>query len=321
MTRNRFWLSAAVAAGAVLALQGSAFAGALIDNGTIQLGVNDSGNLNYRPGGVGLVYMPTGNDSTFPGCTCEGWGAGIGETRTGGWVNDAFGGSGITPFSFTSTGSTATSVVNVAGGLRVTHTFAPSAETANLYRVHVDITNTSGANITDLRYTRVMDWDIEPTPFSEYVTHQGTTTTPSVLFASNDGFHTGNPFAPYSSRGATGDFVDVGVDDHGSQFHFGFGALAAGATYSFDIFYGAAASEAAMLAALGAVSVEMFSLGQSSNTGGSTLGVPNTFAFGFRGVGGDVILPNPVPLPAAAWLFAAGLAALGGASRFKRKAA
>jgi hypothetical protein len=50
--------------------------GAFIDNGTIMMGVWNEGHLN-RPGGpvslggtsvVGLRYLPTGAESTAPGC-------------------------------------------------------------------------------------------------------------------------------------------------------------------------------------------------------------------------------------------------------------
>ena len=48
----------------------------VIDNGTIQLGINDAAHL-IEPGGVGLRFLlstATSNESLAHGCACEGWG-------------------------------------------------------------------------------------------------------------------------------------------------------------------------------------------------------------------------------------------------------
>ncbi len=305
-----------------------AAASAIIDNGTVQLGVDDYGQLNI-PGGdpspvtgttaVGLRYLPTGNEATSHGCLCEGWGVGIGETGVNGWANNDFGITNLTAISFTDDGVTAQSVVELTSGeLRITHTFAPAAETPDLYRVTVTIENISGADIDDLRYTRAMDWDVEPDTFSEFVTISGTASATAVLLAHDDGFESTNPFASRSPILDSGDFVDSGPEDHGALFDFGFGALGAGESFTFDIFYGGSATEFGALSALSAVGAEVFSLGQCesdpdglglSGAGGQAC---NTFIFGFAGVGGTPV-PNPViPVPAALPMFltALGLGAL-----------
>lgn len=306
---------------------------AIIDNGTIQMGVDQLGQLNV-PGGtsspvegtttVGLRYLPTGNESTAHGCLCEGWGVGIGETGQAGYANNSTGIDGLSLASFTSTASTATSVVTVNGtGLKVTHDFAPSTKTGDLYAVRVTIENTGATDIADLRYTRTFDWDVEPTAFKEYVTHWGVGTTPSVLSAVDNGFVNSNPFASRSNICSSGgDFVDVGACDNGSNFDFGFGELKAGAKYEFDIFYGASATEAGALAALGAVGAELYSLGQcASDKDGTGASGCNTFIFAFKGVGGTVVVPPaPVPLPATGLLLLGGFGAFG-AMRLRRRAA
>jgi hypothetical protein len=104
------------------------------------------------------------------------------------------------------------------------------------------------------------------------------------------------------------DFTDFGTSDHGANFDFGFGDLLDGESFSFKIFYGAAPTEAAALAAIGADGLELFSLGQSAN--GPETGEPATFIFGFKGVGGVVQVDVPEPGTYAAGAVALGLAGL-----------
>ncbi len=333
---------------AALALPTAAFS-SIITDGNITLGVKETGALNV-PGGdpspvtrttsVGLRYNPTGYEATAHGCSCEGWGVGIadgaGSAVASGW--DANGFSNLTVDEFSADATTAKSVVSLTSGeLRVTHGFALADETDNLYRVTVEIENTSGAFIEDLRYTRLMDWDIEPTTFSEVVTIQGTEDAANVLFAHDDGFESGNPFAARSPRvaGSVGDFVDSGPADHGALFDFGFGELGIGETFSFDIFYGAAETESAALNALGEVGAEVFSFGQpSSDPDGTGMGAgldTNVFIFGFSGVGGSAVpdptpdpdpmpMPMPaVPLPASSLLLLGGLGLLGAGRQLKKR--
>ena len=276
---------------------------AIIDNGVIQLGVNDQGHLNM-PGGtrssgtgttfVGLRYMPTNAEATAPGCLCEGWGAADATTGTSGYANEARWPrvANMQVVSFVSDASTATSIVDIPNSasplLRVTHFYHPSTETPNLYQVDISITNMGGSPV-DLRYRRVMDWDIEPTAFSEYVTID-TGTAADLAFTSDNGFETSNPLGPRSSMYFTGSAVDSGPRDHGALFDFEFGELAPGETKEFRTFYGATANEVDALAAIGAVGAEAYSFGQSNTPGGPDLGTPNTFIFAFAGIGGDPII-------------------------------
>ncbi len=322
-------IAAAFAGVAALGLAASASAAAIITNGTVTLGVDDLGQLNV-PGGapspvtgtslVGLRFNATGNEATSHGCLCEGWGVGIGGSGTGGFANNALGTGGLSLISFSSDATTATSVVSAGmGALEVTHAFAPAAETPNLYRVTVTIKNTSGSDIANLLYRRTFDWDVEPTTFSEFVTIGGTAGATAVLAAVDNGFCNSNVFTACSPilGGGSGDFVDLGPADHGANFDFDFGMLKAGESFTFEIFYGAALTEAGALSALAAVGAEVFSLGQcaSDPRGVGTAGC-NTFAFGFKGVGGTPIDPV-IPVPAALPLFLAGLAGFGALRRRK----
>jgi hypothetical protein len=272
-------------------------ANAIIDNGTVQLGVWDEGHLNV-PGGnpssgtgttrVGLRYLPTGAEATAPGCLCEGWGVADATSGVAGYANESVDGVvNLTPVSFVFDATSAVSTVEVGTTFRVTHDYHPSPDTANLYEVDVTVENIS-ADPVDLRYRRVMDWDIEPTAFNEFATIQGTAGAADVLFTSNDGFASANPLSGPSDLGQTGDFVDAGPQDHGALFDFGFGNLDPGETKSFRTFYGAAGNEADALGALAAVSAEIYSFGQPTSSDPS-VGEPNTFIFAFAGVGGTPI--------------------------------
>ena len=289
-----------------------AFADAVIDNGTVQLGILNTGNLIISPG-IGLTYLPTSAEALAPGCWCEGWGvADLGVIGSSFSVSQSNGSSGTgtatgvvggSGTDAASAGSTFLSTTNitVAGNpwAEVVQDFAPSA-TSNLYQVDVTITNIGGLPITNLVFRRVMDWDVPPTTFSEFVTIQGWPAA-ALIASSDDGFEQPDPNAAtlssISAAPVNANFSDVGPNDHGAGFDFSFGTLAAGGTVNFTIYYGAAGTIDEAMAALGAVGAEVYSLGYPNNGAGgpNPTGAPNVFIFAFAGVGGTPVGPGIGP--------------------------
>jgi len=256
----------------------------VIGNGTVQIGVNTLGHLIAPDGtgsAVGVRYVPSGADALTPGCYCEGWGVGDASSGLTGWADEAAGTSAnLNVINYTATATTAVAVVQVGTDLQVTHDYHPSS-TPNLYEITVTVRNIGTSTVGDLRYRRVMDWDVPPTEFNEFVTlHKGS--SPTVSQVTDDGFASPDPLSGATSILAVGDVVDSGPADHGALFDLTLGGLAPGASHTFTLYYGAAGTELDALGALGTVGADAYSLGQPSTPDGPTLGTPNTFIFGYK---------------------------------------
>ena len=69
-------------------------------------------------------------------------------------------------------------------GVSVRQAYGPSLA-ADVFQNQVTITNNSGARVDNLVYRRVMDWDVPPTQFSEYVSHTGVTANLTGAYVSS----------------------------------------------------------------------------------------------------------------------------------------
>jgi len=306
----------------------SAHANAVIFNNvdpalrTLALGVNDAGHLNIidsifstingNQGATGLARLfddGTWRDATSPGCLCEGWGVAASTLdggRFAGWANEASGSGGLTGGLFGSTTTTATSEINLIDiPLRVNQAYGPSLA-PNAFQGNISITNTGAEVVRDVVYRRVMDWDVPPTQFNEFVSHYGVeqnleSAGGNVRFASNNGFATSNPlFDPgeiYPLGSINSNFFQKGPADHGSVFDFAFGDLNPGQSRTFNIFYGAGANLSEAQSTIAILKPDVWSFGQSSTSPDYISGTPNddspTFLFAFGGVGG--VEPGATP--------------------------
>ena len=343
MMHRAFAYLAALGAVVLLAVPGVASAatpeGAVVSNGVVQLGVTKWGDLNYDCSGngdvdcpdgsaaggtsvVGIRFVPLNTDATADGCPCEGWGAADAASGLTGYANQSAGNDNVTPVSLIATPTTAVVTTDISDGnlpgfeLRVVHDYHPSTVSPNLYEATVRITNIGTENVGDLRYRRVMDWDIEPTPYNEWVTIANTGASRQLLFDSDGGFASSDPLSgpsymesqsvcgsgytglcEFSNLGSGGVYPDQTYpSDHGALFDFGFGELTPGQTRIFQTYYGAAPSRAVAESAVAAQGIGVYSLGEpdcgaNGNDGGLctgldpfdgvVAGLPNTFTFGF----------------------------------------
>lgn len=65
------------------ALQTGMAPGAVVNNGTVALGIHNLGHLNYS--GTSVRYLPNRADALIPGCPCEGWGVADATSRVTGY--------------------------------------------------------------------------------------------------------------------------------------------------------------------------------------------------------------------------------------------
>jgi hypothetical protein len=205
---------------------------------------------------------------------------------------------------FGSTATTATSQIDLVDlPIRVSHAYGPSLA-PNAFQGNISITNTGTDKVADVVYRRVMDWDVPPTEFNEFVSHFGVeenleSAGGNVRFASNNGFATSDPRSypyeifPYGTIDSN--FFQKGPSDHGSVFDFAFGDLDPGQSRTFNIFYGAGANLSEAESTIAILNPDVWSFGQSSTYYYS--GIPNddspTFLFAFGGVGG--VEPGTTP--------------------------
>ncbi|MEA3190420.1 MAG: thrombospondin 2/3/4/5 [Thermoplasmata archaeon] len=212
--------AALLAAFAVVATP--ADAGVILDNGSVQLGVGDYGDLGVAgdvmsPGGtcrssvsgggcgtdvVALRDTLTQLEGVADYCVCEGWGLSYrppgAATATVGWAQSgtAPGTAGVVPTAFVASATKALVEARV-GDLRITHDFTTTSE-PTVFQATVTIENVGSLRLGDIRYRRTVDFDAEPSPQNEVVTISPLAGFPIELRCmSFDPFVQADPTTPY----------------------------------------------------------------------------------------------------------------------------
>ncbi|WP_374455287.1 IPT/TIG domain-containing protein [Nocardioides sp.] len=257
--------------------------GSTLRSGNVELGLNAYGGLIN--GGVGLRRTDIGQGEVLAhGCACEGWGIGNTAASAGSVVGGTSTNLLSTGFDFDGTSATSdTELVGGPMGLRIRHRFTPSSH-PDLYRVEVDVVNTGFSTWQDVHYRRAFDWDVDPTPFHEYVTfgRRPGAADSYVHYTSNDGFADPNPANALTHLGSEGYFEDAGPADHGGLIDIALGDIVPdGGRRSFVFYYGVSLSESAALAAIDSVGAQVYSLGQPD--GAASSGSPITAVFAVDG--------------------------------------
>jgi hypothetical protein len=197
--------------------------------------------------------------------------------------------------------NTTCTAVSDSGAFTVTHYFEPSG-VPNVFRITVNITNTAGEPLDNVSYRRMMDWDVDPATgvqrYDNYITidwYGGQQPTALTTWGNGAGSSMNPLTAPvgaaYSgtSHKVNTVFTKVGPYDQAAVLTFNFGTLAAGATKSFKLFYGAGPNETTALQSLADTGSEVYSVAYASATTSPyaiKANGPGVFFFGFAGVGG-----------------------------------
>jgi len=190
--------------------------------------------------------------------------------------------------------------------MEVTHVFRPSSD-PNAYQVDVTLRNTAGTPAANVQYRRTIDWGSAGSGSDlTYVTIDGLPAgsgAPALLSYSSTRNLAMSPSNPFTTpTGVSGPPAGPAVihkwGDEGSLFDFHFGTFAPGQSKTFTLYYGGAATKAALLSSFGAVGATLVAYSEAwEGPAGSSApwGSPVTFGMAIGTLPPTVGLP-PIPL-------------------------
>lgn len=287
---------------------------AIVDNGVIRIGLDESGtlgvvgsdypavNCSYSSSFTSLQSVDNGYDAEDCDREGEGWGLSYGtgdDTDTWGKAyyqyNSLNIGGDVTPVSFTSTATTIKSVVMVGTDVELSQSWAPTKNTSYLYGDKIEITNKGMNTIPLIMFRRVMTWS-DPTSGSDFScvtleTVNGATLPANsalnytgIVLASNDP----NPLKPRSLYGTPYDGPPTGSDpqnycsDIGSEWEFHFEEVEPRETVAVTLWYGGSPSIDDSMTALKSVKAIVASI--DMNQGDQTGGTPWNWVMAFGNI-------------------------------------
>lgn len=237
--------------------------GSSVSNGTVDIGVNALGTLINES----LGLRRTGKDYTevlargrMGAYLREGWG--VDDGIDSGAVSEFGIGHGVELESYTAAGRTATSIARV-GDLRVTHDFAPTAS-PDLYAARVTVERVGAISPGKVMYRRVIDFDVAPTAFNEYITwgKRQSGDDSRVVALTNNGFAYPNPAHSATDQGSVGYVERFGPMDQGGLIDLDIGEVVPGEPVSFTLFYGVSIGRSRAMDALDVVGADVYMLGE-----------------------------------------------------------
>jgi hypothetical protein len=237
----------------------SANAQGTITNGAYSVGIGPNGELynknqtvtpeppvNPFSTGLGIRRNSDGYDPLRPFTPRDTWGISINSsnivTRNAAFADQTsfIGSANILSTVSSFTVGTANYTTTTSLGLTVNQVFSFAA--ANILKIDVTVKNTSLAEIDDILFQRVIDWDIYPTLRKEN-SFGGTSGEPYIKDMTYKGIENAKPYIAYgfSCDPDCNHFGDEGashLSDDGGGIKLGFGDLNAGDFVKVSYFYG-----------------------------------------------------------------------------------
>lgn len=249
--------------------------GAVVNNGTITVGVHETGALGFQ--NVGVVPKSNG----WPTLD-EGWGVSDG-TNHGGTSHSYYMSTDDTAdFAVESISYTATTAETIAsvGDLLVTHSFHPSTD-PDLYAIDVTVQRpaSSPAVPHDVVYRRTAHWSMDPYHYSYLTWAPAAGGDDTAVSALTDGLSSVDPlYAPnvWTQSGYVDHDGPVAWEGH--TFDVNLGVLAPGQSAAFTLYYGVSATESDATDAVSAVGADVYALVEAT----PSTEVPSTGVFAYR---------------------------------------